>query len=96
MRGPAGAFGTAAGVIASPGTAIAPAAGQGDHGQPKRHFLIATWAPGTGIEDFVVSVAIEAGKPGAAGAGGGRMTGCCAWSVGREVAGGGGTGRGGP
>jgi len=31
--------------------------------QPASRDLIATWAPGTGIEDYVVSATIEARKP---------------------------------
>jgi arsenite methyltransferase len=46
--------------------------------KPESRELIATWAPGTGIEDFVVSAAIEARKPGAGDAGGRGATGCCA------------------
>ena len=40
--------------------------------KPESRELIATWAPGTGIEDFVVSAAIEARKPGGCG-----PAGCC-------------------
>jgi len=40
--------------------------------RPESRELIATWAPGTGIEDFVVSAAIEARKPGGCG-----PAGCC-------------------
>ena len=40
--------------------------------KPESRELIATWAPGTGIEDFVVSAAIEARKPGGRG-----PAGCC-------------------
>ncbi|MBW4092466.1 MAG: arsenite methyltransferase [Proteobacteria bacterium] len=46
--------------------------------KPESRDLIATWAPGTGIEDFVVSAAIEARKPGTADAGECGVTGCCA------------------
>ena len=46
--------------------------------KPESRELIATWAPGTGIEDFVVSAAIEARKPGGADAGRRGPTGCCA------------------
>ena len=35
--------------------------------KPESRELIATWAPGTGIEDFVVSATIEARKPGRRG-----------------------------
>ena len=45
--------------------------------KPESRELIATWAPGTGIEDFVVSAAIEARKPGVGEAGGRGGTGCC-------------------
>jgi hypothetical protein len=37
--------------------------------KPESRDLIATWAPGRGIEDYVASAVIEARKPGAA---------CCA------------------
>ena len=45
--------------------------------QPESRALIATWAPGSGIEDYVVSAAIEARKPGPQDAGGRSTTGCC-------------------
>lgn len=58
-------------------------------GRPRRgEEAAAPRPPVTGIADFVVSVGVEAGKAGAAGASGRRMTGCCASSVVREVAGG--------
>ncbi len=46
--------------------------------KPESRDLIATWAPGTGIEDFVVSAAIEARKPGGAARGDCGPAGCCA------------------
>jgi SAM-dependent methyltransferase len=46
--------------------------------KPDSRDLIATWAPGTGIEAFVVSAAIEARKPDRPGAGDHRPAGCCA------------------
>lgn len=84
VRGSAGAVGTAGGVIALPGTAIAPAAGQGEHGQPKRQFLIAPWAPGTGKADFAVSAVIEGANPGAAGTTG-RQRSCVGWGLGSKL-----------
>jgi hypothetical protein len=36
--------------------------------QPESRELIATWAPGRGIENFVASASVEARKPAAQGA----------------------------
>ncbi len=45
--------------------------------KPESRELIATWAPGTGIEDFVVSATIEARKPGRRGEGARGAARCC-------------------
>jgi SAM-dependent methyltransferase len=45
--------------------------------KPESRELIATWAPGTGIEEFVVSAAIEARKPDRRDAGARGAGGCC-------------------